>query len=78
MDLESPSKLSVFSRTGTRPKIAVANLQGVQVYLLGVDGADRQIAYWQGLRSFWQSYFQKAGAALGGYSVLRELPVAGP
>jgi hypothetical protein len=72
MDLESPSTPPTFSRAGTKSKIAVADLQGVRVYLLGVDGADRQISYWQGLRSFWQAYFLKAGAALRRYSVLRE------
>jgi hypothetical protein len=49
----------------------VAQLQGVNVYVLGVDGAGKSLLYWNGLRDFWESYFRKAGANLKSYSALR-------
>jgi hypothetical protein len=48
------------------------NLNGVDVYALGVDGAGKSLAYWTALRDFWTAYFQKTGAALRRYFVLRE------
>jgi hypothetical protein len=74
LDLESASRLPRFSIDGRKHSILMADLQGVHVYLLGVDGADRSVSYWQDLRAFWRTYFFKAGAALEGYSALRELP----
>jgi hypothetical protein len=52
----------------------VADLKGVDVYALGVDGAGKSVAYWDSLRNFWQAYFREAGASLRAYSMLRELP----
>ena len=31
---------------------------GVEVYALGVDGAGKDMRYWQTLRDFWTAYFQ--------------------
>ena len=49
-------------------------LQNVHSFILGVDGADRSLAYWQSLRAFWEDYFHGAGADLQSYSALREIP----
>ncbi|HEY6351387.1 MAG TPA: hypothetical protein VI636_18440 [Candidatus Angelobacter sp.] len=75
LDLESGSSVSAFRRLeGRRRAMPVASLRGVEVYALGVDGAGKPIAYWQTLRTFWSEYFERAGAVLRGYSVLRDLP----
>jgi hypothetical protein len=71
-DLESRSQIAVVSRTRRIQAIPVADLKGVQVYALGVDGTGKDIAYWSGLRQFWITYFQHARARLMTYSVLRE------
>jgi len=52
----------------------VADLKGVEVYVLGVDAAGKSVAYWESLREFWVEYFKKAGANLRSYSMFRELP----
>ena len=52
----------------------VADLKGVDVYALGVDGAGKSVAYWDSLRDFWTAYFKEAGAALRSYSMLRPVP----
>jgi hypothetical protein len=73
LDLESPSTVRGFDnieRMGT--KIGTANLAGVHVHTLGVDGAGKSFLYWQDLREFWIKYFRRTGASLEGYSVLRE------
>ena len=50
------------------------DLHAVAIYILGVDGAGKDMAYWQTLRDFWTSYFNKTGATLRSYSVLRDPP----
>jgi hypothetical protein len=50
------------------------DLHGVEVYALGVDGAGKDMAYWQALRDFWTAYFKRTGAVLKSYSVLRDPP----
>ena len=72
IDLESPSKLLLFSRARTRSKIAVADLKAVHMHLLGVDRGERNIAYCQGLRD-WPSDSMKAGVALAVCFLFREL-----
>jgi len=52
----------------------VADLKGVDVYALGVDGAGKSVAYWDSLRAFWSAYFRQTGAVLRAYSMMRELP----
>jgi hypothetical protein len=52
----------------------IADLHGVDVYALGVDGAGKDVAYWNSLRTFWVEYFRKAGAEMRVYSMLRDLP----
>jgi hypothetical protein len=52
----------------------LAVLQGVEVYILGVDSAGKSVAYWTELRDFWTAYFRRAGADVKIYSVLRDVP----
>jgi len=47
--------------------VPVAALKGIEVYALGVDGAEKSTSYWQSLKAFWSEYFAKAGATLGTY-----------
>ena len=76
LDLESPMAVPTFTALqGRNPgTLSVASLPGVQVFVLGVGGAGKPLAYWQNLQGFWAAYFKKSGATLGVYSVLRELP----
>lgn len=52
-------------------------LQGVDVYICGVDAAGKDASYWERLPQFWAAYFQKAGASIKDYSVLRDTPTLG-
>lgn len=73
LDLESSSTVPGFDRGRTKEtKISIANLGGVHVYALGVDGAGKSFSYWQTLRQFWTEYFRGTGASLESYTVLRE------
>lgn len=75
LDFESGNSVPSFTQWKQRPNaVPVPTLQGVQVYVLGVDGAGKSIGYWQSLKAFWNGYFESAGAALRNYSVLRDLP----
>jgi hypothetical protein len=69
LDLESGKAVH-----GVSKSFSVVPLQGVEVYALGVDGAGKSITYWQSLQALWVEYFEKAGAILRGYSVLRDIP----
>jgi hypothetical protein len=51
---------------------------GLRVYALGVDGAVKDMAYWQTLRDFWAAYLKRTGADLKSYSVLRDPADLGP
>jgi hypothetical protein len=48
------------------------DLHGVEVYILGVDGAGKDMEFWQTLRDFWTVFFKRTGAILQSYSVLRD------
>ncbi|MFZ1007538.1 MAG: hypothetical protein WAN65_11910 [Candidatus Sulfotelmatobacter sp.] len=73
LDLESPSMMPSFDKIGKmKSKIGIANLTGVNVRALRVDGAGRSTPYWQGLRDFWTEYFRAGGASLETYTVLRD------
>ena len=52
----------------------LADLNGIDVYVLGVDAAGKSVGYWNSLRDFWLAYFGKAGARLRAYSMLRDVP----
>lgn len=58
-------------------KHLTTDLKGVRVYALGVDGAQKDVVYWQRLREFWTEYFKKTGSDLRAYSMLRDTPAWG-
>ncbi len=51
----------------------IADLSGVDVYVLGVHGAGRSVHYWQSLRDFWATYFEKCHANLREFSMMRDV-----
>lgn len=55
-------------------KKLIADLHGVDVYALGVDGTGTSVAYWQSLRDFWTAYFEQTRANMKSYTLLRSLP----
>jgi|HubBroStandDraft_6_1064221.scaffolds.fasta_scaffold01701_11 hypothetical protein len=74
LDFETPSLVPTLNRIGTMgARIEIANLGGVHIYALGVDGAGKSIPYWQSLRKFWIEYFRTSGARLETYTVLRDV-----
>jgi hypothetical protein len=75
LDLEHARIVSTaFAMQKAAKERLLPDLHGVEVYALGVDGAGKDMAYWQTLRDFWTAYFQRTGADLKSYSVLREPP----
>jgi hypothetical protein len=72
------SRLAVVPVGSTLGKVEcgglIADLNGIDVYVLGVDAAGKSVAYWNSLRNFWLAYFGKAGANVRLYSMLRDLP----
>jgi hypothetical protein len=49
----------------------IPHLEGARVWCLGVHSVGKTPAYWQGLRSFWTRYFEKAGVKELTYSMER-------
>jgi len=47
------------------------NLKGVDIYVLGADAAGQEVAQWDRVRKFWATYFEKVGANLRIYSIMR-------
>ena len=75
LDLEHARIVStVFAMQKTEKERLLPDLHGVEVYALGVDGAGKDMRYWQTLRDFWAAYFKRTGAILKTYSVLRDPP----
>ena len=63
LDIETPGRIGVTSALAKVEKAgAIPDLKGVRVLCLGVHGAGKTPFYWQGLKEFWQQFFQKAGA----------------
>jgi hypothetical protein len=75
LDLEHARIVSIaFAMQKAEKGRLLPNLHGVEVYALGVDGAGKDMRYWQTLRDFWAAYFKRTGADLKSYSVLRDPP----
>jgi hypothetical protein len=73
LDLEHARIVSTsFAMKKAEKERLLPDLHGVEVYALGVDGAGKDMAYWQTLRDFWAAYFKRTGADLRSYSVLRD------
>jgi hypothetical protein len=78
LNLESPQFIPVKQTlAATEHRRLLADLKGVDVYALGVDGAKQEVTQWESLRQYWVAYFQKVGADLKGYSIIREPPELG-
>lgn len=76
VNLESVSSvpsLQDLGKEGRKPPSAM--LRGVEVYVLGVDGAGKSLSYWESLKAFWTEYFQQSGARLQDYTPLRRPPL---
>jgi hypothetical protein len=73
LDFDSRPMPPSFLTNGNRAHIVRVDIRGVRVYALGVDGAGKQISYWQGLRQFWKEYFQATGADFCEFSTLRDV-----
>jgi hypothetical protein len=75
LDLEHARIVSTsFAMKKVERERLLPDLHGVEVYALGVDGAGKDMRYWQALRDFWAAYFKHTGAILKTYSVLRDPP----
>ena len=75
LDLEKPNMETDRALQRMAGKGLEADLHGVDVYALGVDGADSTVAHWQELKRFWEVYFQNGGAHLRIYSLMRDAPM---
>ena len=75
LDLEARDGLAFASRGLDGTQTIPLALRDVQVFALGVDGAGRTAEGWQQLAAFWREYFQKSGATLREFTVLRYLPL---
>jgi hypothetical protein len=83
-DMRQETKTLNLARSATVPSRAalevaqrnalLADLKDVDVYVLGVDGAGKTVAYWDSLHQFWIEYFQACHARLRTYSMLRDTP----
>jgi hypothetical protein len=51
----------------------LANLKGVDVYLYGVHGHGKSVAYWNSLRDLMLEYLRQSGAKVRVFSPLREV-----
>ena len=75
LDLEHAKIVSAaFAMQKAERERLLPDLHGVEVYALGIDGAGKDMRYWQALHDFWTVYFKRTGAILKSYSVLREPP----
>lgn len=54
-------------------EIPRAELKGVEVDVLGMDGAGKPGSYWEDLREFWSAYLSSSGATATSFSVLRDM-----
>ena len=79
LDLEHARIVSTaFAMQKAGKERLLPDLHGVEVYALGVDGAGKDMRYWQTLRDFWTAYFKRTNAILKTFSVLRDPPDLGP
>jgi hypothetical protein len=75
LDIERPMVVSTpASLRLVESRHLIADLRGVDVWILGVDAAGKSVEYIRTLRQFWIEYFRKAGATLRSFSMLRDMP----
>jgi hypothetical protein len=61
-------ELELLSRKGL-----IADLPSVDVYVLGVDNAGKDLEYWQKRHAFWLTYFKASNAQVRQYSTLSNI-----
>ena len=75
LDIEAPKLVSMNSALlKVQNHKMLPDLRAVDVYAIGVDSAGKSLDYWQSLSAFWRAYFERTGAHLRRYSVLRDVP----
>jgi hypothetical protein len=72
-DLDLETNVPHFAKVS--PRIIVPDLNGVDLFVLGVDGSGRTTDYWDALKLFWSDYSQAAKARLQSCSGLRDAGV---
>jgi hypothetical protein len=75
IDIERPRLIAVASTIkAVESHGLIPDLRGMNVWIFGVDGDSKDIAYIRTLREFWTAFFSKAGARLRVFSMMREVP----
>lgn len=75
LNLDSPASIASLAQAPNQRWVGKDQLQGIKVFVLGVDDSGRSAAYWQSLKEFWARYFQSAGAEILRYSALRNIAI---
>lgn len=79
VDIERPPKIDARATLGrVQHGNGIPRLNGVDVYLLGVDPTGKSVEYFRGLREFWTQFFAAAGARVLTFSIDRRLPELNP
>ena len=60
--------------SAARAVVHTAIRQSPTVYVAGANGGGNDIRRWKAVKDFWIGYFERAGARLGGYSILSTAP----
>jgi hypothetical protein len=74
VNIETPALVGMSAFKVVERQHFLANLRGVDVYVLGAHAAGKSVPYWQSLREFYTIYFKACGADLRSFSVTRDLP----
>jgi hypothetical protein len=75
LDIETPKVISVKTALSTVEQHHLfPDLRGVDVWILGVDAAGKDVAYISSLREFWTAFLARSGAHLRAFSMMRDLP----
>ncbi len=71
LNFETSNHIAVRAAVAKTERLGLmANLNEVEVHVLGADNAGRRMNYWTQLRQFWLAYFAKTGARVAEYSAL--------
>jgi hypothetical protein len=73
LDLETPQLITDKTIPEAERKGLIADLSGVQVWVIGVSTINKSFPYWNSLKLFWTKYFEKAGAQLMAFSAERNI-----
>jgi hypothetical protein len=75
LDIETPKVISVRDALSiVEHHHLLPDLHGVDVWIIGVDAAGKDVAYISSLREFWTAFLAKSGAHLRAFSMMRDLP----